>query len=107
MTAAARTLDRSVSGILCVRYRWTGTTASGKRDLLQRVDKRPSATITTRLLSLNRGAVLDTATTNAVRAAPWNKGKLVGQKPPLKLNRDLPLGRRLEQDAEQHLRQFV
>src|SRR5438046_971546 len=27
---------------------------------------------------------MDTATTNAVRAAPWNKGKLVGQKPPLK-----------------------
>ena len=24
---------------------------------------------------------MDTATTNAVRAAPWNKGKLVGQKP--------------------------
>ena len=28
---------------------------------------------------------MDTATTKAVRAAPWNKGKLVGQKPPLKL----------------------
>ena len=28
---------------------------------------------------------MDTATTNAVRAAPWNKGRLVGQKPPLKL----------------------
>ena len=24
-------------------------------------------------------------TTNAVRKEPWNKGKLVGQKPPLKL----------------------
>ena len=27
---------------------------------------------------------MDTATTKAVRAAPWNKGKLVGQKRPLK-----------------------
>ena len=28
---------------------------------------------------------MDTATTTARRAAPWNKGKLLGQKPPLKL----------------------
>jgi len=27
---------------------------------------------------------MHTATTDAVRAAPWNKGRLVGQKPPLK-----------------------
>jgi integrase len=28
---------------------------------------------------------MDTATRNEQRAAPWNKGKLLGQKPPLKL----------------------
>ena len=28
---------------------------------------------------------MDTATTTAGRATPWNKGKLRGQKPPLKL----------------------
>jgi len=28
---------------------------------------------------------MDTATTTTMRAAPWNKGKLLGQKPPLKL----------------------
>jgi integrase len=28
---------------------------------------------------------MDTATTNTRRATPWNKGKLLGQKPPLKL----------------------
>ena len=29
---------------------------------------------------------MNTTTTTAVRAIPWNKGKLLGQKPPLKLN---------------------
>jgi hypothetical protein len=28
---------------------------------------------------------MDTATTSTRRATPWNKGKLLGQKPPLKL----------------------
>jgi hypothetical protein len=28
---------------------------------------------------------MDTVTTTAGRAIPWNKGKLLGQKPPLKL----------------------
>jgi len=28
---------------------------------------------------------MDTATKTERRAAPWNKGKLLGQKPPLKL----------------------
>lgn len=50
-----------------------------------RVDKRPSTKITMRLLSLNRGAIMDTATTTTGRGTPWNKGKLLGQKPPLKL----------------------
>jgi hypothetical protein len=30
---------------------------------------------------------MDTVTTNSGRATPWNKGKLLGQKPPLKLKR--------------------
>jgi len=28
---------------------------------------------------------MDTATTTTGRVIPWNKGKLLGQKPPLKL----------------------
>ena len=41
---------------------------------------------------------MDTATTNAVRAAPWNKGKLVGQKPPLKLKEIWAIRIRLQLD---------
>ena len=33
--------------------------------------------------------VIDTATKPEGRAVPWNKGKLLGQKPPLKLKGDL------------------
>ena len=41
---------------------------------------------------------MDTATTNAVRTAPWNKGKLVGQKPPLKLKEIWAIRIRLQLD---------
>ena len=41
---------------------------------------------------------MDTATTNAVRATPWNKGKLVGQKPPLKLKEIWAIRIRLQLD---------
>jgi len=41
---------------------------------------------------------MDTATTKAVRAAPWNKGKLVGQKPPLKLKEIWAIRIRLQLD---------
>ena len=41
---------------------------------------------------------MDTATTNAVHAAPWNKGKLVGQKPPLKLKEIWAIRIRLQLD---------
>jgi hypothetical protein len=32
---------------------------------------------------------MDTATNTAGRVAPWNKGKLLGQKPPLKRKRSV------------------
>jgi integrase len=38
-----------------------------------------------KLRSNNEGAVHGTATKTEGRAIPWNKGKLLGQKPPLKL----------------------
>src|SRR6187431_2366681 len=41
---------------------------------------------------------MNTATTKAVRAAPWNKGKLVGQKPPLKLKEIWAIRIRLQLD---------
>ena len=41
---------------------------------------------------------MDTATTNAVRVAPWNKGKLVGQKPPPKLKEIWAIRIRLQLD---------
>src|SRR6478672_2049937 len=41
---------------------------------------------------------MDTATANAVRAAPWNKGRLVGQKPPLKLKEIWAIRIRLQLD---------
>src|SRR5207342_725193 len=41
---------------------------------------------------------MDTATTNAVRAAPWNNGKLVGEKPPLKLKEIWAIRIRLQLD---------
>ena len=41
---------------------------------------------------------MDTTRTYAVRAAPWNKGKLVGQKPPLKLKEIWAIRIRLQLD---------
>ena len=41
---------------------------------------------------------MDTATTSTVRAAPWNRGKLVGQKPPLKLKEIWAIRIRLQLD---------
>jgi hypothetical protein len=38
-----------------------------------------------RLLSSTEEPFMDTVTTTTKRATPWNKGKLLGQKPPLKL----------------------
>ena len=35
---------------------------------------------------------MDTATKTEGRAIPWNKGKLLGQKPPLKLRKSGPSG---------------
>jgi hypothetical protein len=41
---------------------------------------------------------MDTATTTAKRAIPWNKGKLLGQKPPLKLKEIWAIRIRLQLD---------
>ena len=41
---------------------------------------------------------MDTATTTAGRAIPWNKGKLLGQKPPLKLREIRAIRIRLQLD---------
>ena len=41
---------------------------------------------------------MDTATTTAGRAIPWNKGKLLGQKPPLKLKEIWAIRIRLQLD---------
>src|SRR5512132_1252663 len=41
---------------------------------------------------------MSTATTNAERATPWNKGKLLGQKPPLKLKEIWAIRIRLQLD---------
>jgi integrase len=41
---------------------------------------------------------MDIATTNAGRATPWNKGKLLGQKPPLKLKEIWAIRIRLQLD---------
>ena len=41
---------------------------------------------------------MDTATTTARRATPWNKGKLLGQKPPLKLKEIWAIRIRLQLD---------
>ena len=38
-----------------------------------------------KLLSVTEELFMDTAATITRRAIPWNKGKLLGQKPPLKL----------------------
>ena len=63
------------------------------------VDKRPSAEINMRLLSLNRGAIHGYRYEDRrSRAAPWNKGKLVGQKPPLKLKEIWAIRIRLQLD---------
>jgi len=42
--------------------------------------------------------VMDTATTITGRASPWNKGKLLGQKPPLKLKEIWAIRIRLQLD---------
>ena len=41
---------------------------------------------------------MDTATTITGRASPWNKGKLLGQKPPLKLKEIWAIRIRLQLD---------
>ena len=41
---------------------------------------------------------MDTATTTIGRAIPWNKGKLLGQKPPLKLKEIWAIRIRLQLD---------
>src|SRR2546426_9037878 len=41
---------------------------------------------------------MDTTTTTAGRAIPWNKGKLLGQKPPLKLKEIWAIRIRLQLD---------
>jgi hypothetical protein len=41
---------------------------------------------------------MDTATTIAGRSIPWNKGKLLGQKPPLKLKEIWAIRIRLQLD---------
>jgi len=41
---------------------------------------------------------MDTATTTTRRAIPWNKGKLLGQKPPLKLKEIWAIRIRLQLD---------
>ena len=45
------------------------------------VVNRPSSAFNMRLLSLIRGAIMDFITKAEGRVAPWNKGKLLGQKP--------------------------
>ena len=41
---------------------------------------------------------MDTTTITAARAMPWNKGKLLGQKPPLKLKEIWAIRIRLQLD---------
>jgi hypothetical protein len=41
---------------------------------------------------------MDTATSTEGRAIPWNKGKLLGQKPPLKLKEIWAIRIRLQQE---------
>ena len=41
---------------------------------------------------------MDTDTKSRERAAPWNKGKLIGQKPPLKLKEIWAIRIRLQLD---------
>jgi integrase len=43
---------------------------------------------------------MDTTTTTAGRAIPWNKGKLLGQKPPLKLKEIWAIRIRLQLDHQ-------
>ena len=63
-----------------------------------RVDKRPSVKIHMRLLSLSIGAIHGYHTRTERRAAPWNRGKLLGQKPPLKLKEIWAIRIRLQLD---------
>jgi integrase len=51
-----------------------------------------------KLLSLNKELFMDTTTITAARAMPWNKGKLLGQKPPLKLKEIWAIRIRLQLD---------
>ena len=51
-----------------------------------------------KLLSLTEELFMDTAATITRRAIPWNKGKLLGQKPPLKLKEIWAIRIRLQLD---------
>src|SRR5437764_2475017 len=52
---------------------------------LEWVEKRPSVETNMRLLSPTKERLMDASTKTTGRVRPWNKGKLLGQKPPLKL----------------------
>jgi hypothetical protein len=69
-----------------------------RRHGLQRDDKRPSTGISMNLLSLHKGAVHGYATNTLGRIDPWNKGKLLGQTPLLKLKEIWPIRIRLQLD---------
>ena len=66
-------------------------------DSQQGVVKRPSIGINMGLLFLKRGAVHGCrCRQGGWRAVPWNKGKLLGQKPPLTLKETLAIRVRLQ-----------
>ena len=72
--------------------------ASEKPVRLPRVDKRPSAKIIMRLLSLNRRAIHGYRYDDHKARNTVEQGKLLGQKPPLKLKEIWAIRIRLQLD---------
>src|SRR5439155_23327975 len=62
-----------------------------------RVEKRPSVETNMRLLS-PKERLMDASTKTTGCVTPWNKGKLLGQKPPLKLRETWAIRIRLQLD---------
>src|SRR3954447_12340407 len=74
------------------------TAALHRRNSPQWVEKRPSVETNMRLISPTKEQLMDASTKTIGCVTLWNKGKLLGQKPPLRLKEIWAIRIRLQLD---------
>src|SRR5438552_2552421 len=91
--------ERSVFDYFSLRKgKRTPETETALRFYTASVVNRPSAGINVKLLSTDKGVIHGYRNEIRRRAIPWNKGNLLGQKPPLKLKEIWAIRIRLQLD---------